>query len=187
MKKHQDNFEAPFDGIVELDNVLPPWWLALFIITILWSMVYLEGYHLFKAWDLQEEEYQTEMKLAEKQAALAAQKQDGSKAPKAGELPSDPESLAMGKEIYAKNCASCHAQAGEGLIGPNLTDRFWIHGGSDEAIIKVIQDGVLEKGMLPWKQTLKPREILAVSGFIRSLQDTNPPNAKEAQGEEYNP
>ena len=89
--------------------------------------------------------------------------------------------------IYDKSCLVCHLSKGEGLIGPNLTDQYWMYGGSIEDVIDIIVVGVPSKGMISWKDQLSPKQIQEVSSFILSLQGTNPPNAKEPQGELYNP
>ena len=91
--------------------------------------------------------------------------------------------LSKGKEVYVKNCVVCHGQNGEGLVGPNLTDAYWIHGGTLVAIRKVIQEGVLDKGMLAWKAVLPSDEIDNVTAYIRSLKGTNPANPKAPQGD----
>lgn len=96
----------------------------------------------------------------------------------------DESALSIGKNIYNSNCAACHGQAGEGLVGPNLTDNAWIHGGDIKAIFKTISNGVPEKGMVAWSKTLKPDAIQKVASYILSLQGTNPPNAKAPEGQQ---
>jgi mono/diheme cytochrome c family protein len=100
-------------------------------------------------------------------------------------LLTDEADLSAGKSIFATNCVICHGSAGEGLVGPNLTDEYWIHGGSLEAIVQTIKVGNPAKGMVPWEPILSEREILQVASYIRSLQGTNPPNAKAPEGERY--
>src|SRR5690606_41391888 len=91
---------------------------------------------------------------------------------------------ANGKALFTTNCAACHGANGEGTIGPNLTDRFWLHGGEIKDIFKTVKYGVPEKGMVPWEQTLTPAQIAEVSNFILTLRDTNPANPKGAEGVE---
>jgi cytochrome c oxidase cbb3-type subunit III len=90
-----------------------------------------------------------------------------------------------GKSIYKTACAVCHGNAGEGLVGPNMTDDYWIHGGSIKDIFKVIKYGVIDKGMKPWKDDYSPNQIAQLSSYIKSMRGTNPPNPKEPQGELY--
>jgi cytochrome c oxidase cbb3-type subunit 3 len=83
------------------------------------------------------------------------------------------------------NCAPCHGNAGEGSVGPNLTDDYWLHGGSVQSIFKTIKYGVPEKGMKSWKEDLSPAQMAQVTSYIKSLRGTNPPNPKEHQGVLY--
>jgi len=171
-----------FDGIVELDNPTPAWFMGLFYSTILFAVVYLLNYHVFEWSPLQDEEYAIEMKAADvtKAAFLA----------KSGELidentvkvSTDPGVIAAGKAIYTQNCVACHGNLGQGIVGPNLTDDSWIHGGTVNAIFKTLKYGVPEKGMIAWEKTLTPKQTSDVSNFILSLQGSNPPNPKAAQG-----
>ncbi len=96
-----------------------------------------------------------------------------------------PVDLQMGKVVYTKHCLMCHGKYGEGQFGPNLTDNFWIHGNTTQDLIRVISEGVAEKGMVSWKAKLSAQDIQNVVSFIESLQGTNPPRAKAPQGEEY--
>jgi cytochrome c oxidase cbb3-type subunit 3 len=102
------------------------------------------------------------------------------------EMLADENEIALGESLYKANCAACHGQLGEGGVGPNLTDDYWIHGGSIKDVFKTIKYGVPEKGMISWKSQLRPTDMHKVSSFIMTLKGTNPPNAKEPQGEIYN-
>lgn len=172
-----------YDGIRELDNHLPPWWTALFIITIIFGVFYIGIYHFWNASPLQEEEYNIEMATAQKQVeefqAKNAAKIDENSVKL---LVSDTKVVGKGKEIFTGKCAACHGNAGEGGVGPNLTDEYWIHGGTINDVFKTIKNGVPDKGMIAWKATLKPDEIQSVANFILSIQGTNPANAKAPQG-----
>jgi cytochrome c oxidase cbb3-type subunit 3 len=174
-----------YDGIRELDNRLPPWWVGLFYVTLIWGFAYFVYYHVLDKGPLQEEEYAIEMALAEKEKeaylSKAAEKVNETNV-KA--LLSDAD-LSKGKQIYSTYCAACHGNAGEGGVGPNLTDKYWLHGGGIKNIFKVIKYGVPAKGMISWQTQLKPSEIQQVASYILTLQGTNPPNAKEPQGQEY--
>ena len=173
-----------YDGIQELDNALPKWWVWLFLITIIFSVVYMLSLFVFHTMDTQDEEYAREMLTAsELRDNTQTTAPDGS----ALSLLTDEASLAAGKVIYDKHCLVCHLSKGEGLIGPNLTDKYWMYGGGIEDVIDIIVVGAPSKGMISWKDQLSPKQIQEVSSFILSLQGSNPPNAKEPQGELYNP
>ncbi len=174
-----------YDGIRELDNHLPPWWTALFIGTIVFGVFYVGIYHVWGMSPLQEDEYNEELTLAQKQieefeAKNAAKIDENS----VKNLASDASVISKGKEVFATNCVACHGASGEGGVGPNLTDDFWLHGdGGISDVFKVIKNGVPEKGMISWKATLKPEQIQSVSNYILSIKGTNPANAKAPQGE----
>jgi cytochrome c oxidase cbb3-type subunit III len=172
-----------YDGIKELDNHLPPWWKWLFYGTIGWSAIYLIVYHVTDSLPLMEQEYQAEVSVAnEKLTKLRASQPVASIDEAALTFTNDATLIGKGKTIYMVNCASCHKNLGEGGIGPNLTDDYWLHGGSIKNIYATIKDGVPDKGMISWKTILKPEEMRDVSFFIMSLKGTNPPNAKAPQG-----
>jgi cytochrome c oxidase cbb3-type subunit 3 len=97
----------------------------------------------------------------------------------------DPVKINEGKDLYVANCAACHGRNGEGTVGPNLTDPYWLHGGSLKDIYRSIRYGWVEKGMKAWKDDLSQMQILQIASFIKTIQNTNPPNAKEPQGELY--
>jgi len=157
-----------YDGIQELDNNLPRWWVWLFYITIIFAAVYLVYYHVAKAGDLQATEYEKEMKAG---TALKAAAMGNFESGMADLKPlTDPVVLNTGAETYAKFCAPCHRADGGGLVGPNLTDNYWIHGSNYNDTVKVIWDGVPAKGMITWKTMLKPNDIEAVASYIYTLR-----------------
>lgn len=174
-----------YDGIQELDNSLPPWWLAMFYITIAFSVVYLYYAHFTDYGISSEQEYVLEMEKADRavKAYLAAQSDvvDENNV----EMLEDQEAIALGASMYAANCVACHGAAGEGGVGPNLTDDYWLHGGDVKSIFKTIKYGVPEKGMIAWQTQLRPADIHKITSYIVTLKGTNPPNAKEPQGELY--
>ena len=179
-----------YDGIHELDNHLPPWWKWLFYATIVWGFIYFFVYHVFDALPLSQEEYAIVMedaKLAQQATmALAGNNIDENSV----ELSSEPDVLARGKAIFDRECVACHAPEGQGLIGPNFTDKYWIHGGSINDIFKTIKYGVPQKGMISWQSKLTPSDIRDVSNYILTFQGTtpkNPPAPKGPEGEEYIP
>ena len=164
------------DGIHELDNNLPRWWVWLFNLTIAFSVVYLLYYHVLHAGDLQVAAYVKESKKGEELKSGAIAKFEAT----LGTLePShDPVVLAKGKQTFGMMCAPCHRADGGGLVGPNLCDDYWIHGSNYVDNLKTIITGVPEKGMLTWRGVLKPGEIQAVASYIYTLRGTKPPNPK---------
>jgi cytochrome c oxidase cbb3-type subunit 3 len=185
--KEQDvQLDHDYDGIKELDNSLPPWWIYGFYFTILFAGVYMYRYHVSKSAPLQVEELAVEKIQAEREkvaymATLANNVDETSIAynPTA-------ELLTEGKAIFVKNCVSCHGPEAQGAsIGPNLTDEYWIHKGGIKDIFKTIKNGVQEKGMIPWGQQLSNAQIAAAATFIKSLQESHPANPKAPQGDKY--
>jgi len=177
-----------YDGIRELDNRMPRWWLYLFYITIVFAVVYMLGYHVTNWWPLQDEEYKIEM-------AAQAEIEKANPAPVVdieNMVPMTAEAdLAAGQDIYKKICSVCHGQNGEGLVGPNFTDTYWIHGDSVNNVIsiknlyQVVINGVIEKGMIPYKDQLSAVQIQQVLSYILTFQGTSPANQKPAQGAKY--
>lgn len=180
-----------YDGIRELDNNLPPWWIGMFYVTIAYAFIYIGVYHFSSFGLSQAEEYEKELVNAEIaiaafNAAQKAKKKEILSADNVAAL-SAVDRLAAGEKTFQKYCAVCHGKKGEGVenMGQNLTDDYWIHGGGIKDIFKTITNGVPGKQMIPWKSTLKPEEIQEVSSFILTLRGTNPPNARPAEGELY--
>lgn len=176
-----------YDGIYELDNKLPPWWVAMFYLSIVFAGVYLFYYHVSDMGMSQLEEYEAEMAQGEEQVAEFLAKQANLIDESNVELLTDEKSLAAGKAIFDANCVACHGQFGEGTVGPNMTDNYWIHGGSITDVFKTIKYGVPEKGMISWQTQLRPADMHAVGSYILTLQGTNPPNPKAAEGDLYEP
>lgn len=172
-----------YDGIQELDHPLPKWWLVTFYLTIIFSAIYV-GYYHFGSGILQEQELESD--LAEIKSRAPAPTSSDDLAAKSLAMATDPSAIAAGKASYLAKCAACHGNLGEGGIGPNLTDNFWIHGSGDAAgIIKVVVDGVPEKGMPTWGPIIPPEETAQLTAFIATLKGTNPPKAKAPEGSEY--
>lgn len=168
------------DGITELDNQLPPWWVWLFHLSIVFSVIYMLYFHVFHFGNLPATQYEREMAaaLSAKQAAAAA----APEAPAASGPSSDSAVLAQGRTVYLANCLACHGVDGGGLIGPNLTDEYFLHGATYEDSVHTITEGVLEKGMIAWKAILRPDDIQAVASFIYTLRGTTPAAPKAAEG-----
>ena len=174
-----------YDGIRELDNVLPPWWVALFYGCIVFGFAYLGYYHV---WDIglsSREEYAADMEYAEQQVAQFLSRQVDQVDESNVAIITDESKLNLAEATYLANCAACHGQKGEGGIGPNMTDKYWIHGGHVNDIFKTIKYGVPAKGMIAWKAQLRPADMQNLASYILTLQGTNPPNGKEPQGELY--
>ena len=164
-----------YDGIKELDNNLPSWWLYGFYGCVIFALFYLYDYHIAENSPLQAQEYEMEMKSASNEIAVHVE-------PVAVIQLTDVESIANGAQIYSNNCMPCHLEDGGGSIGPNLTDEYWLHGGDFEAIVKVINDGVLDKGMIAWKTVLSPKQINEVSSYLLTMPEVD---GKDPQGELY--
>lgn len=173
-----------YDGIKELDNNLPPWWVYLFYITIIFSVVYLARFEIFGA-DDQEMELKKEMAQAKIDVDEYLKTAPDLMDEKTVVLLTDKESLEAGKEIFTTNCAACHRADGGGQIGPNLTDAHWILGGGIKEIFHTITNGGRDgKGMVSWKTNgMKPKEIQKVASYILSLQGSNPKDPKAPEGE----
>ena len=164
------------DGIRELDNQLPRWWVWLFNLSILFAVIYLVYYHVVGDGQMMLAEYQRESAVGDalKAKALAKFEQDMA----AMQPLDDAPRLAEGQRIFNQMCAPCHREDLGGLVGPNLTDDYWIHGPQFSDNLKIIYNGVPEKGMVTWKTLLKPVEIHSVASYIYTKRGTNPPNPK---------
>ncbi|WP_367916014.1 cbb3-type cytochrome c oxidase N-terminal domain-containing protein [Leadbetterella sp. DM7] len=175
-----------YDGIKELDNHLPPWWVNMFYLTIVFAIVYMLVYHVWDKAPLPAEEYELAMEKARKEVEAFQQQQGNSIDEKSVQLtPGDAGALANGKTIFESNCAACHGASGEGTVGPNLTDEYWLHGGSINDVFKTIKYGVPEKGMISWQSTIKPKDMQDVANYILSLQGSKPANGKAPEGEKH--
>ena len=172
-----------YDGIRELDNRLPPWWLWGFYFTIFFGVVYVLNYHVFKYSPLQEEAYNLEMEQAEAQVTAYLATLDNLIDETSVTFSEEESDLLTGKEIFISKCSACHGQNGEVGVGPNLTDKYWLHGGDIKSIFKTVKYGVPSKGMISWEAQLVPKEMQQVSSYIYTLEGTDPANPKEPQGD----
>lgn len=187
--KDEANFDTghDYDGIRELDNVIPPWFTAAFALSILFAGVYLYRYHISHSAPLMLQEYKAEMDAAaiEDKQRLASQ---GSLVDENTVTLLGPDDINFGKTTFSQYCTPCHMSHGGSSptgVGPNLTDDYWIHGGSIKDIFKSIKYGWPEKGMISWKDQLSANQIAQLASFIKSIHGTNPPDAKAPQGELY--
>jgi len=181
-KETDIELEHNYDGIKELDNSLPPWWKWGFIITIVFSFVYLLNFHVLGEGKNPTEEYEAELAKAKIQLeAYNAKNKD--RVDEANLKMADASGIAKGKEIFQTMCWACHGKEGEGGTGPNLTDDYWLHKGSLSDIYLSIKHGYPDKGMQAWEKQYSPKDILDLASFIKSIHGSNPPNAKPAQGD----
>ena len=172
-----------YDGIKELDNNLPPWWVYSFYISIVVAVIYMVRYHVFNA-DDQFVEYETEYAEANRAIEEYKKTAKGLVDFNTVELLTDASDLKAGKKIFEANCVACHMADGGGGIGPNLTDENWILGGGIKNVFRTVSEGGRDgKGMVPWKQSLKPDEMAQVSSYLLQFQGTTPANPKAAEGD----
>lgn len=175
------------DGIYELDNRLPPWWVNMFYATIVFAFGYIFYYHFSGTEHGQLIEYKQAIHELDSIRYEAADRQANSVNENSVVALTDKASIDGGKGTFISKCAACHGQNGEGTVGPNMTDDYWLHGGSIKNIFTTIKHGVPDKGMIAWGEQLKPSEIQEVASYILTLRGTNPPNPKAPQGEIYTP
>jgi cytochrome c oxidase cbb3-type subunit 3 len=170
-----------YDGIQELDNKLPRWWVWLFNLSIAFAVVYMLYYHVLGKGQLMAAQYEDEMRLGAEVKAKAMTEFEHSMA---SQQPSkDPAIIAAGQKTFLNLCAPCHRKDGGGFVGPNLCDDYWIHGSNFVDNLNVIWNGVPSKGMVTWKTTLSPEQIYQVASYIYTLRGTHPPNPKPPENQ----
>jgi cytochrome c oxidase cbb3-type subunit 3 len=181
-KEHDILLDHDYDGIRELDNDLPPWWKYGFYLTVFVAVIYLINYHIAGTGDLQGVEYDKAVAQAkieiEEYMKTAANNVDETTIKQL-----EGADLTSGKDLFIASCAACHGKEGQGGVGPNLTDKYWLHGGSLPDVFKSIKYGWVDKGMKSWKEDLSPVQIAQISSFIKTITGTNPAGAKVAQGD----
>ena len=185
MAEYEDKVLHEMDGIREYDNPMPGWLMAIWWGALIFGAVYIAFYALSFGEGSMEAEYR-----GEAQKAVTAVDAYFAEHPLVPPSPAallagtrDPAVLETGRARFARTCAACHGEQAQGLIGPNLTDDRWIHGGSVEQIFQTIAKGWPAKGMPPWGRALKPEELSALVSYVRSLQGSNPPGAKPPEGD----
>lgn len=179
---HDDDrlLDHSYDGIQEYDNPMPRWWLYIFWGTVLWSVLYWFNVPGIGIGQGRIANYDASVA-----AAVAARPPEATAGPPADQLlamSKDTAVLTRGKAVFQAYCTACHGPDGGGVIGPNLTDNAWIHGGTPDAIYRTAHDGVLAKGMPAWGQMLKPEQLNDVVAYVSSLQGTTPANPKAPEG-----
>jgi cytochrome c oxidase cbb3-type subunit 3 len=177
-------FDHDYDGIRELDNRIPPWFSYLFAGTIVFGGIYMMDYHVLGTSKLMEDEYREELAAAalQRRILLAA---EGTIDEDALVALTDPEALKRGDEQFHKYCVSCHGAQAQGVVGPNLTDQYWLHGGSIRNVFQTIKMGVPAKGMISWQLVFSPKQIQEIASYVLSLQGSNPPNGKKPEGQMF--
>ena len=177
-----DLLDHEYDGIRELDNKLPRWWVWLFYGSIIFAAIYLVNYHThWGKGKLMAAEYAEEMKAGEALKAAAMTKFEASM--ETLQPSKDADTIEQGHQIFARLCAPCHRADGGGLVGPNLCDDYWIHGSNFSDNVRTIWNGVPAKGMITWKNSLKPSEVYTVASFIYTLRGTHPVNPKPPENQ----
>lgn len=171
-----------YDGIRELDNRLPPWWLYGFYCCIIFAVVYLWRFHVAHSAPLSGEEYAISVRKAEVAKAEYLKKAANNVDETTVKLLTDEGDLAAGKTVFESTCFACHGKHGEGGVGPNLTDAYWLHGGSIQDVFKTIKYGWPDKGMKSWKDDYSPSQIAQIASYVKSLGGTHPDNPKAPQG-----
>ncbi|MEO8479775.1 MAG: cbb3-type cytochrome c oxidase N-terminal domain-containing protein [Gemmatimonadota bacterium] len=179
MSKPDHLIEHEYDGIQEYDNPMPRWWVAMFWLTIIFAVLYAFNIGPIGAGKGWIADYEADMA-----AAAALRPDDGGEVNSAAllALATDPTTLEAGHAEFTKYCTPCHGPAGGGIIGPNLTDDAWLHGGTMAEIHGVVRDGVLTKGMPAWGKQLSPDQVDAVVAYVWSIHGTSPDNPKAPQG-----
>jgi cytochrome c oxidase cbb3-type subunit 3 len=168
-----------YDGIQEFDNPLPRWWVWIFWATFVFSLFYYFDFTGRFAGPGRIKAYEAEIAAAASRWPAPAGPVD---AASLEALVGDGARIAAGAQIFTTNCVACHRADGGGLIGPNLTDDHWIHGGTIADVHRTITDGVLEKGMPPWGKILQPDQVTSVAVYVYSLIGSNPPQGKAPEG-----
>jgi cytochrome c oxidase cbb3-type subunit 3 len=181
-KEHELLLDHDYDGIKELDSRIPPWFHGLLWLTVVFAIVYMIQYHVIGSGNVQAEEWLAEMEQAAIERTILT-RSGALLSEETVTFADDVASLNSGKELYLKNCAACHGNGGEGLVGPNLTDQYWIHGGGIKNIFKAVKYGFPQKGMISWQTQMDPTQMQEVSSYVISMFGTNPPNAKAPEGE----
>ncbi|WP_324026297.1 cbb3-type cytochrome c oxidase N-terminal domain-containing protein [Maribacter sp. BPC-D8] len=172
-----------YDGIRELDNNLPPWWVYLFYASVVFAIVYMVRFHVYDDYT-QDQEYEQEVAAAQLEIEEYKKTAKGLVDANTVELLTDASDISAGQGIFESNCVACHMADGGGGIGPNLTDHNWILGGGIKNVFHTISEGGRDgKGMIAWKQNLKPAEIAQVASYVLSFQGTTPANPKAAEGD----
>lgn len=183
MSKDKVMEDHEYDGIQEYDNNLPKWWVWKFVLTIIFSVLYMFWLHWGGTGQSLWEEYQAARQEAELQQLAQQKQEDSLSEDQLLALVDQPTVMNSAEQTFIVNCSSCHANDGGGIVGPNLTDEYWIHGNKITDFVQIIREGVPEKGMVPWKGILTQEEIYNLAAYVESLKGTQPADPKKPEGE----
>lgn len=180
-----------YDGIEEYDNRLPNWWLFILYGSCIFALGYWLVFHTFQIVDLPLAKYDKEM-IAAAEAQLARMSEGGITDESLALMATMPETVAEGRQLFTTYCVVCHLDQGQGLVGPNLTDGYWVHGGKPTNILKIVTDGVPAKGMAAWGGQLGPTRVQNLVAFVLSIKNTDvagkaPEGELEVVGDEAAP
>jgi cytochrome c oxidase cbb3-type subunit 3 len=169
-----------YDGIVEEENRLPRWWLGILFGSVAFAVIYWAGDQQLKAWGSPRETFDKQMAAARaaQTAAMATVSAQSLVA-----LSQQPAKVAEGKDTFASTCSPCHKADGSGLIGPNLTDEYWLHGGAPDKIWKTVHDGVPAKGMVAWADILGEAKVASVVAYVLTIKNTHVAGGKAPEGD----
>jgi cytochrome c oxidase cbb3-type subunit 3 len=169
-----------YDGIQEYDNKLPNWWVGTFVVTVLLGLYHWASHHTFQARPDTRAEFALDM--AENKKLQEATGAGGPTDDEVMALVKNPAELAAGKQVFMTNCIACHGNFGQGIIGPNLTDNYWLHGGKPAQIAHTVAVGVPEKGMPTWLPVLGRDKVRHAAAYVVSLRGSLPKEPKAPQG-----
>ena len=178
--------EHKFDGISELNNPTPAWFMVLFYGTIIIAVLYMCNYEFLGFGKTQEEEYIAEVEQAtnDKLVYLASPANAKSAVNENNIVQSkDAAVLTAGAALFTSRCTPCHGAHAEGIVGPNLTDEYWLHGGTIKDVFTTIKYGVPAKGMIAWEKSMSAQQIAELTNYVLSLQGSKPAGAKAPQGD----
>lgn len=172
-----------YDDIHEEDNHLPNWWLAILFGAIVFSFGYWFVFHTSKLLPSPQQVYRDDVAALNKKLALANPTSDEALVA----LSADATAVAEGKAVFTSTCVACHLPDGRGLVGPNLTDKFWIHGSKPRDILTTVTNGWPDKGMPPWGRQLGEDKVRKVTAFVLTIKNTNVAGGKAPQGDPVEP
>ncbi len=183
IEKEKDvQLDHDYDGIKELDNALPPWWVYGFYLTIVFAGIYVWRYHIAGTAPLQVQELKNEMAQAEIQQALYNEQNAAKVDENTITYSADAGMISEGGKLFAKNCVACHAADGGGGTGPNLTDDYWKHGGDIKDIFRTISKGVPEMGMIAWGGILTAKDVANLATYVKSINGSKTAAPKAPEG-----
>lgn len=180
--------DREYDGIHEVDNPQPTWFVLIFVATVVFSIGYWYWYHLGGPGKSIQQTYEAEYaEYRSKRATIEAAEGAAISEDTLAALAADGAAMERAKAVFVQSCASCHTEDGRGLVGPNLTDDFQLHGSTRSDIYTIVKNGVPDKGMIAWAPVLAPNDLAGVAAYVAKLRHTNAANGKAPQGEKVSP